>query len=54
MHLPNTFDGKDRFYVNASHVFPQGVLANVTLVKGVAGDGGASSCTGYNVKLPLC
>ena len=52
--LPNTFGGRDRFDVNASHVFPQGVLATVTLVRGVAGDGEANACTEFKVGLPLC
>ena len=29
--VPSAFDEKDGFYVNRSHVFPQGVLAAITL-----------------------
>lgn len=42
----------DGFDVDTSHVFLQGVLTAITLIEGVAGDGGAS--TGWEVGLPLC
>ena len=40
------------FGVGACYVFPQGVLIAITLIEGMAGDGGAS--TGWEVELPLC
>ena len=41
--LPNPFDGRTRFEMDTSHIFPQGVLAAITLVGGGAGDGGGQS-----------
>ena len=37
------FVGRDGSEVNVGHVFPQGVLAVITLLGGGAGDGGARS-----------
>lgn len=37
MHLV----GDSGFYMDASHVFPQGVLAAITYVGGEVGEGGA-------------
>ena len=51
--LLSAFGGKAGFDVDASHIFPQGVLAAVTLVRGVAGDGGARACAGCEAGLPL-
>lgn len=42
------FDGDD------SHLFPQGLLATITLLKGLAGVGGSKDHTGYEVGLCLC
>ena len=39
---------------DTSHIFPQGVLAAITLVGGGAGDGGAKAGTGCEAGLPLC
>ena len=39
-HVFNPFDDRDQFDVAASHVFPQGVLAAITLVGGAAADRG--------------
>lgn len=50
--MPIAFHGRDGFDVDTSHVFPQGVLIAITLIEGMAGDGGAS--TGWEVELPLC
>lgn len=49
--MPNSFGGMDGFEVFASHIFPQVVLAVVTLVGHWPGDGGAS--TMIEVELPL-
>ena len=38
LHVPNAFGGRARFDVDTSHVFPQDVLAVITLVPCVAGD----------------
>ena len=51
--MPSAFNGRAGFDVDASHIFPQGVLAAVTLVGPVAGDGGAKVCAGCEVGL-LC
>lgn len=53
LHVPSVFSGRAGFDTGAYHIFPQGVLAPVTLVGGVAGDGGARACTGYEMGL-LC
>ena len=42
------------FDVDASHVFPQGIMATVTLVRGGAGDGGARAVAGCETRLLLC
>lgn len=50
----HAFGGKARFYVYSSHIFPQGILATVTLVVFIAGEGEARACAGYELGLPLC
>ena len=47
------FDGRAGFDVNSS-LFPQGVLAAITLVGGRAGDGGARAIARCELGLPLC
>ena len=42
------------FDVDASHVFPQGMLATITLVRGGTGDGGARAVDRYETRLLLC
>ena len=37
--VPGAFGGRAGFDVDASHIFPQCVLAAIALVVGVAGDG---------------
>ena len=39
--VPNAFGGRAGFDMNTSHIFPQGVLAAITLVRSGAGEGGA-------------
>lgn len=55
LHAPDAFGGRTGVDVDASHVFPQCVVAAVTLVRGGAGDGvlarAGSRC---EVGLPLC
>ena len=51
LHVPNAFGGKAGLDVDASHVFPQGVLPAVTFVGDGAGDGGARACTGCEAGL---
>ena len=41
LHVPRAFDGRAGFDVDANHIFPQGVLAAISLVEVRAGDGGA-------------
>ena len=50
-HVPNSFGGMAWSEVVASHIFPQVVLAVVTLVGHWTGDGGAGTMT--EVELPL-
>ena len=52
--MSDPFGGRAEFDVDASHIFPQSVLAAITLVADGAGDEGASSHTGCEVRLPLC
>ena len=52
--LPSAFGGRAGFDVDTSCIFPQGVLTTVTLVGGVAGDGGARACARCEAGLPLC
>ena len=41
LHVPSRFGGRAGSDVSRSHIFPQGVLAAITLVGGGAGDEGA-------------
>ena len=52
--MPNAFGRRAGFDVDASHVFPQGVLAAIALVGGGAGDGGASAGARCEIGFPLC
>ena len=52
--MSNAFGRKVGFDKDASNVFPQGVLATITLVGDVADFGGARTCSGCEVGLPLC
>lgn len=45
--VPSASGGRVEFDVNASHIFPQGVLATLTLVGVVAGEGRARARTRY-------
>lgn len=51
--MPNAFGRMTGSEVDASHIFPQGVLVAVTLVGSGAGDGGAKGGPGYEARLPL-
>lgn len=51
LHVPTVFSRRAGFDMGAHHIFPQGVLAPVTLVGGVAADGGARTCTRYEMGL---
>ena len=48
--LPSVFAVRAGFDVDTSHIFPQGMLATVTLVGDVAGDGGARACAGRGMR----
>ena len=54
LHVPSAFDGRAGFDMEASHVFPQGVLTAVTLVQGGTRDRGARVGARYEARLPLC
>ena len=54
LHLPSGFGGRAGSDVSTSHLFPQGVLAVITLVVDGAGDGGARARARYEPGLPLC
>lgn len=51
-HVPNLFGV--RYGKDARHVFPQGVLATLTLVGGVASVEIARACAFCEVGLPFC
>lgn len=53
-YLFKSFGGRAEFHMDAGHIFPQGVLAPLTLVGGEARDGVARSRTGCEAGLPLC
>ena len=50
--MPSGFGGRPGSEVGMSHVFPQGVLAAITLVRG--GDGGAKARAKCELGLLLC
>ena len=52
--VPNAFGGRPGFDVDSIHVFPQGLLAAITLVGIGTGDGGARAGTECEAGLPLC
>ena len=52
--MPSAFGKRERFDVNASHIFPQVVLAVITLVVVGAGDGDARAGAGCETGLPFC
>ena len=54
LHVPNIFGVRAGFDVDTSHVFPQGVLATITLIWGVAGLVGARAYTRCEVGFLLC
>lgn len=54
LHMSNAFDGRAGFDVDASHIFPQGVLAAIIFVGVEAGGAGARAGAGCEVGLPLC
>ena len=53
LHVPSAFGGRARFDMDASHVFPKGVLAAI-MVRVGAGNVGVRARVGYEVELPLC
>ena len=52
--VPSGFSGGAGFDMNTRHVFPQCLLAAITLVGGGAGDAGARSGARCEVGLHLC
>ena len=54
LHVPNAFGGRAGFGVDASHIFPQGVLAAIILAGGGAVDRGARAEDRCEAGLPLC
>ena len=56
LHKPNAFDGRVGFDVDVSFIFPQIVLAAITLVVCGTGDGGARAgtrCGGETSSVPI-
>lgn len=49
LHVSNFFGGRAGFDVDARRILPQGVLAAITLVGGMAYDGETRACTEYEV-----
>ena len=54
LHMPSGFGGRAGYDVNTSEVFPQGVLAAITLVGGRAEDGGGSAGARCELGFPFC
>lgn len=52
--MPRAFGERAGFNVDASHVFPQGILAAITLGGSVAGGGRARAYEGFEVGFSLC
>ena len=52
--VPSGFDVKAGFQVNISHIFPQGILAAVTLVGGKTEDDGTRARASCELMLPIC
>ena len=52
--VPNAFDGKGGFDMDANHVSPQVVLATITLVGIGAGDGGARAGAECEAGISFC
>ena len=53
-HVPNGFNCRAKFDVKTSQIFPQAVLAAVTLVGSRAGAGGTRAGARYEEGLLLC
>lgn len=51
--MTNAFGGRTGFDMDISHVFSQDLLAAITLVMSVAGDGVARAGSGCEMGLPL-
>lgn len=54
LQVPNAFLGRDGFVVDVSHVFLQGILADITLVGSRVGDGEARAYQRCIEGLSLC
>lgn len=54
LQVPNAFHGRDGFVVDVSHVFLQGVLADIILVGSGVGDGGPRARQRYVEGLLFC
>ena len=52
--MSNVFAVMAGFDMDSSHIFPQGVLAFITLIRGVVGVEGFKACALCEVGLPLC
>ena len=52
--VPNAFGGIAGFDMDASHIFPQGVLAAITLIGGGAGAREPRASSGCEAGLPCC
>ena len=52
--LPSVSGVRTGFHADTSHIFSQGVLATITLIRGVTGAVGARDCARCEVGLPLC
>ena len=53
LHVPSGFGGRAGFDTNISRIFPQGVLAAISLVGAGAGEGGARAGARCEVELSL-
>ena len=53
-HVLNVFGIRAGFDMDTDHVFPQGMLASITLTVDVVGVGRPKACTVCEVGLPFC
>lgn len=53
LHVFSAFSGRAEFDMKASHVFPTGILADISLIKGRTGDGEARAGARYVARFPV-
>lgn len=54
LFVSNIFGVRDGFDMDSSHIFPQGMMASITKIRGVIGIEGFKACGVCEVGFPLC